>query len=366
MHDVQAFVAAHWRPADELHGYASVASENSSRSWYAALAAAGWSVPGWPREQGGTGWSRRQHWLFERVLAESGATSPATVATLFVGPMLLAFGNARQRQLLAGIRELTEPWSVAVADLEHASVDGGRLTGAKAWVSGASTAEWFLVWSDGWWLVPRDARGLQIEPVPMMGEQLDVCRLRFEGVVVEPWQRLAGADLDWQPPPHPVAWTRAARLNRAMRSLDELAERQGGGLAEDADFRAARNSLSVAIAAVEGVEARATDAWLRGENPSALALVAALKGVETGQELSTLAARSMGYYALPYPDAMLLSNEGVIGDELALPAVQHMLFDRAWSLHTAAGAGETTEQLKNRMARDVLGLPADEPGASEV
>jgi hypothetical protein len=69
----------------------------------------------------------------------------------------------------------------------------------------------------------------------------------------------------------------------------------------------------------------------------------------------------MGYYSLPYPDALLLSNEGVIGHELALPAVQQMLFDRAWSLHASAGASETTEQLKNRVAAQVLGLPDDAP-----
>ncbi len=361
---VEAFLADHFKPvADAPLGLAATLTPvRVPHPWFDALCGAGWSVPGWPVADGGTGWTRRQHWHFERLLAQAGAPSPASVATTFAGPMLLAHGSDEQRRrLLPEIRDLQVAWCVAVADAKTTTVSKGEMRGVKAWVAGAGSAQWALVWAQGWWVVPIDTPGVAVEPVPMMGNQLDVCRLHFEGVAVAAWQRIACDDRQWQAPFHPAGWTRAARLAHTLQRIDLLAGENGGALAQDADFRRERNALEVAVASVQALELRAVDAWAGARDSQPLSLVAAVKGVQAGQELSALAARSMGYYSLPYPDALLLSNEGVIGHELALPAVQQMLFDRAWSLHTSAGASETTEQLKNRVAAQVLGLPEDAP-----
>ena len=135
----------------------------------------------------------------------------------------------------------------------------------------------------------------------------------------------------------------------------ELAAGLDAADAETPEWR----SVAVDIAALAGVELRASVAWADGAEYQPLSLASTVRAVEVGQQLSTLAAGAMGYHALPYPDEHLLSNEGMIGDELALPAVKQMLFDRAWSVHTSMGGGASTEQLKNEMAAVVLGLPRD-------
>ena len=42
-------------------------------AWHRILARKGWSVPQWPVEHGGTGWTRMQHYIFASEMAAADA-----------------------------------------------------------------------------------------------------------------------------------------------------------------------------------------------------------------------------------------------------------------------------------------------------
>ena len=88
----------------------------------------------------------------------------------------------------------------------------------------------------------------------------------------------------------------------------------------------------------------------------ALRGVLALRAVEVGQALSSLRARSMGYDAVPFPDEARFHNEGVFGDELALPVVRE--FVEPW--RGRPGQPLEVEAVRDHLAREVLGF--DRPG----
>ncbi len=366
---VADFVAAHWSADGERHGYSALVHSPDSgeaKAWFDALVERGWSVPSWPKAFGGPGWSRAEQVVFEQTLAMSGAPSPSNLGTQYVAPLLMEYCSGDQlSQMLDDIRLRRQQWCVGVVDLTPVTLTENRLNGVKAWVSSATDADQMLltaqlngqtVWC---WIAMREP-GVVIEPVPLMGGQNDVCRVEFAEASCPPDQQVHSVPQDWVPPLGAATWTRAARLMGGLARLEAFVERQDSDLAEDADLLRAKATLGVDLAALEGIEMRGAQIWAEAGDAQPLSQLATLKGVAVGQDLSTLVARSMGYYALPYPDELLLSNEGVIGDELALPAVKQMLFDRAWSMHTASGDGESVERVKNRIAVEVLGLPVDD------
>ena len=74
-------------------------------------------------------------------------------------------------------------------------------------------------------------------------------------------------------------------------------------------------------------------------------------GAEIGQRIGELAVEVFGYYALPFPDPLLIGKEGRIGPDFALSALPGMLLSRSWSID-----GGTSEVQKNIIAKSVLGL----------
>ena len=80
--------------------------------WFRILAARGWSVPHWPIEWGGCGWSARQHDIFASELAAADAPALAPQGPRMVGPVVLAFGTPEQQQRwLPGIRSGEDYWA---------------------------------------------------------------------------------------------------------------------------------------------------------------------------------------------------------------------------------------------------------------
>ncbi len=90
---------------------------------------------------------------------------------------------------------------------------------------------------------------------------------------------------------------------------------------------------------------------VEARSPQSVASLLKLWGAEIGQRIGELVVEVFGYYALPFPDPLLIDNEGRIGPDFALSAFQGMLLSRSWSID-----GGTSEVQKNIIAKSVLGL----------
>ena len=88
------------------------ATESDLRCWFSILNARGWSVPDWPREYGGPGWSPLQSYIFEDECAAADAPHLSWRAgSSLVGPVIYTFGSPEHKsRYLPKIRSGEELW----------------------------------------------------------------------------------------------------------------------------------------------------------------------------------------------------------------------------------------------------------------
>ena len=97
LEEIRAFIDRHWlRSVRALPDPERLARGPgpARRAWLDALVARGWSVPRWPVEHGGTGWTPLQLYLWERETALAEAPLPDGFAVSLLGPLLCAAGRA--------------------------------------------------------------------------------------------------------------------------------------------------------------------------------------------------------------------------------------------------------------------------------
>ncbi|WP_067531353.1 acyl-CoA dehydrogenase family protein [Nocardia crassostreae] len=158
--------------------------------WDRALAAAGLTCLGWPKEWGGRDATLRQQVIFHEEYAK--ADAPSRVSHLgeeLLGPTALAFGTEEQkRRFLPGIRNVTELWCqgysepgagsdlAAVSTSAHLDGDEWSITGQKIWTSLAHLADWCFVVARtekgsqrhhglSYLLVPMKQPGIEVRPI---------------------------------------------------------------------------------------------------------------------------------------------------------------------------------------------------------
>lgn len=370
---IRQFAADHWRgdlsePGGLLAELRAEGMTAAERIWFDALTSAGWSVPTWPVEEGGAGWSRTWQFLFMRELAVAGAPLPVSLATEVVAPALFtSAASAARTDWLNAIRCWRSRWCLGVAEAEDQLTAATRagsgfvVSGEKTWVAGALVADWMLcrVLLNGqlvWMVVSLGEPGVDVQALPVMGSALTMARVQLTGVRV-PAEGCLGPALS-RTSTRPVSVAALARSSLLRRDLQRV--QADPSVRENASLLHACAELGVALDGLEAMELRAlmsADAL----DPEILRTMLAIRGAETGQKLGELRIRSMGYHAVPFPDGERFSNEGVFGDELAIPAVRRALFDRAWTIYAAhhaesSGKGATSvEALRDELARVILG-----------
>jgi alkylation response protein AidB-like acyl-CoA dehydrogenase len=129
----------------------------------------------------------------------------------------------------------------------------------------------------------------------------------------------------------------------------------GRSVADDEAFQRQYCELGVDVVGLEALELRVL-AEQRAAPKSAcetsvLNAVVALKGKEIGHRIAQLGVETLGYYALPLPDELLIDNEGPIGPAYARGAMRRWLRDEI--LLTDAGS---TDRQKDIIAQMALGI----------
>ena len=366
--EVEAFIDQNW-PV----GSAEVSSAQRA-AWRAALVAKGWSVPTWPFEAGGTGWSPTQKFIWSHACAVQSVEVGVDPGVSMVGPLLLQRGTVQQQDVFLGdIRELRVSWcagytepqleQMGASTLELMStavhLDQGvyLLNGVKTWVMGGATADWMCCLarqgSDfGLFAVDMHAAGVEVVPITTLDGSADMAEVRFVDVRLPEHHLLAG-------PEDPGAFVQMFSVGEASTlagsavaraQLDVITQTIAtfDSAEEDDGLRHKCSALEVDLRGLEALELRFLDALTRKLEPPFPQTLLRLRSRELLMQLGTLQVECFGYYALPYPDELLLHNEGPIGPDIAAAATRKALVQQVAALYEGSA-----ELLKDDMARQM-------------
>ncbi|MEQ1551005.1 acyl-CoA dehydrogenase family protein [Sphingorhabdus sp.] len=186
-----------------------------------ALNAKGWLGVGWPKEDGGTGWSAVERYIFDQELDLAGAAPIIPMSVIYIGPILCAFGTEEQKaRWLTGILESRDFWAQGytepesgsdLASLRLSAVRDGDdyvINGAKIWTSGAHWANWIFCLArtskearkqDGISMicVPMDLPGVTVHPIPLIDGSAELNRVEFDNVRVSAEFRIGDEGKGW-------------------------------------------------------------------------------------------------------------------------------------------------------------------------
>ncbi|MFM2271090.1 MAG: hypothetical protein RL702_155 [Pseudomonadota bacterium] len=351
--------------------------------WNAILHKQGWSVPNWPVEFGGPGWSPIQRHIFAEECGRADAPAISGFGHALVGPIIYTFGSDYLKErYLPGIRSGEEFWCQGFSEpnagsdllaLTTRATDCGDhwlVEGRKIWTTLAHYADhmFALVRSEpgskganGLTLLVIDMRdpGVEVRPIVTIDRAHHTCEVLLNGVRVPKTEQIGEAGKAWDYARALLQNERATsahlpRAARHLRRLDRAARVEGPDgqraiddplfVAEMADAIIDYKALQVAVMRVIGEAPE--------EEKRLLASVIKLRGSELAQTLTKLTARALGHRALRYwPDpSWPASYDTGIPDEFdEVGTMANLLLLRAATIY-----GGSSEVQRNLIARITL------------
>ncbi|MEL6528488.1 MAG: acyl-CoA dehydrogenase family protein [Pseudomonadota bacterium] len=355
--------------------------------WHRALNDRGWVAPHWPKEDGGTGWTPAQKYIFEKECALAGAPSISILGLRLVGPVICEFGTPEQKarflpRILSGedywCQGYSEPGSGSdLASLKTAArLEGDEyvVNGSKIWTTHAHHANWIfaLVRTDNsgkkqsgitFLLLPMDQDGIEVTPIHSMSGDHEVNQVFFSDARTSVDNRIGEEGAGWSIAKFLLENERggscfAPRLIQSIEKLEQLAKDQpsgvNGAMAHDTRFRDRLARARLEAEALEFTELRILAELAKGRAPGPQTSLVKLLGANIGQEIDTLRLELLGPDALQLPlERPLYGNEAPepVGSELAQTAMGRYLNNRASTIF-----GGSDEVQKNIIAKTVLGL----------
>jgi alkylation response protein AidB-like acyl-CoA dehydrogenase len=348
--------------------------------WHARLAARGWSVPHWPVEHGGTGWTPMQHYLFASVLFANDAPPRAPMGPSMVAPVIIAFGTPEQQQRwLPGIREGRAYWCQGysepgagsdLASLQCKAVRDGDeyvIEGTKIWTTHAQHAShmFCLVRTSregkaqqgiSFLCFGFDRPGITVRPIHSLSGDHELNQVFFDGVRVPASGLIGEENQGWTiakyllqherggawAPMLQARWRRIARaLAAAFKGREAAAEHQ--------DLRLQLADAHCRIAALQALELRTLRAQARGAERGISPSIGKVLGTELKQHLTELHLQVAGADALLRPGLAQAEDHALPVSEDAVFAASAYLNDRAASIYAG-----TNEVQRNIVAAHLL------------
>lgn len=355
--------------------------------WHRILAEKGWVAPHWPKEDGGTGWTPTQKFIFEKECALAGAPAISILGLRLVGPVICEFGTPEQKarflpRILSGedywCQGYSEPGSGSdLASLKtSARLEGDEyiINGSKIWTTHAHHANWIfaLVRTNPdvkkqagitFLLVPMDQEGVEVTPIHSMSGDHEVNAVFFTDARTSVANRIGEEGAGWGIAKFLLENERggscfAPRLIQSIDTLEELAREQpsgvNGAMAHDERFRARLARARLSAEALEVTELRILAELAKGKPPGPQTSLVKMLATNIGQEVDTLRLDLLGPDALQLPlERPLYGNEAPepVGSEFAQTAMGKYLNNRASTIF-----GGSDEVQKNIIAKTVLGL----------
>lgn len=355
--------------------------------WHRILYEKGWVAYHWPKEDGGTGWTPTQKFIFEKESALAGAPALSILGLRLVGPVICAFGTQEQKdRFLPGIlsgdvywcQGYSEPGSGSdLASLKTAArLEGDEyvVNGSKIWTTHAHHADWIFALtrtdSSGkkqqgitFLLLPMDQDGIEVSPILSMSGDHEVNQVFFSDARTSVDNRIGEEGAGWTIAKFLLENERggscfAPKLLQNIEELEALSKEQpsgvNGAVAHDARFRDRLARVRLEAEALEVTELRILAELAKGRPPGPQTSLTKLLGANIGQQVDTLRLELLGYDALQLPlDRPLYGNEAPepVGSPLAQIAMGKYLNNRASTIF-----GGSNEVQKNIIAKTVLGL----------
>ncbi len=351
--------------------------------WLDRMASQGWTVPHWPEEYGGAGFTKDQYVVLLEEMSRINARIPLTgMGVSMIGPTLLEYGTPEQKaehlpKIANGeirwCQGYSEPGAGSdLASLQTKAVDDGDqfiINGQKIWTTLAQHADWIfcLVRTNpdapkhegiSFLLVDMDQPGVSTRPIRLISGSSPFCETFFTDAVAE--RRNLVHKLN-------QGWTVGKRLLQHERSgIQALAQAATGRAAQASTGTPLTQVVKDYVGTVDG---KIADTALRADvvthkmNTRALALTQArtveeseggtpgpatsvfkLRGAELRKEQLELQLLARGTQALGW------GGDAFSRDELDL--TRNWLGSKAGSI-----AGGSNEVQLNIIAKRVLGLP---------
>ena len=358
--EVRAFLDEKLTPefASAGHNCAGIYCELPiAQNWFRVLADKGWSVPHWPVEHGGTGWSPAQHLIFKQELAMAGAPALSPNSTHMVAPVIIAFGTEEQKALyLPKIRSGEDWWAQGYSepnsgsDLASLGLNAQRdgdvyiLNGSKTWTTHAhfSNRMFCLVRTDrcgkpqqgiSFLLLDLNLPGIEIRPIISISGDHELNEVFFSDVRA-PIAGLIGQENDgWTVAKYLLRHERSSMWSPLLRARLERIKAQSIGCEPALKMRIA--DADIRLCALEISELQMLYEDMDETRASLMSSISKVSGTELRQFISELGVSLNGRRAMVMPDQPEKTGRGV--------AVATYLNDRAASIY--AGTNEVQRDI---------------------
>jgi pimeloyl-CoA dehydrogenase large subunit len=356
--------------------------------WTRILAAKGWSVPHWPVEWGGTGWSPVKLLIFNDELQRANAPESLAFGTSMVGPVVYTFGSQAQKErFLPRIADLRDWWCQGFSEPGAGSDLAGLRTtakrvgsewvidGQKTWTTLAQHADWIFVLARtdasvkkqegiSFILVDMKSPGVTVRPIQTIDGGHEVNEVFFDAVRA-PLENLVGEEnKGWDYAKFLLGNERngiarvgisKARIAR-IRQLAALPTYGDQPKMADSIFRMKLAAVEVELKALEMTQMRVIAGERPGEKgkPNPASSVLKIKGSELQQATTELLMDVVGPYALPFEperDDGERWNEPPAGPDWAATIAPTYFNMRKVSIY-----GGSNEIQRSIIAKAILGL----------
>tara|TARA_R110002033_G_scaffold26768_2_gene61430 strand:+ start:1008 stop:2204 length:1197 start_codon:yes stop_codon:yes gene_type:complete len=384
--EVRDFIDNNYPKDIGTRGVQDEMSREDMLAWHKILGKKGWSVPAWPTEYGGTGWTPTQRYIWGEENARKNTVMPLPFGVSMVGPVIYTFGNEEQKaEHLPGIRSgdvwwcqgYSEPGAGSdLASLKTTAVRDGDdyiINGQKTWTTLAQHADWgfFLCRTDSdapkpqmgisFILVDMNTPGIEVRPIKLIDGGYEVNEVWLTDVRVPATNLIGEENKGWTYAKFLLAHERSgiagvARSKRGVEQLKEIAASEmldGKPLLEDMGFAQKISQLEIDLSALEITELRTLAGEQAGKGPGPESSLLKVKGTEIQQRLTELTLEAVGYYGAPdfrsFPDDG--SNDFPIGPDYAHHAAPTYFNMRKTSIY-----GGSNEIQRNIITKMILGL----------
>ena len=298
--------------------------------WQKILHARGWGAPAWPKEFGGTGWSKTQQYIFENECAMAHAPAQLAFGVKMVAPVLMRYGSAEQQQrflprILAAedwwCQGYSEPGSGSdLASLKmKAERDGDDyvLNGQKVWNTLGQFADWIfcLVRTDStakpqkgisFLLIDMKTPGISVRPTRLLDGTFEVNEIWFDNVRVPVANRVGEENLGWTYAKFLLGHERTniagiGACKRELRRLRQMAAKQvtdGGTVLQEPLFATRIAQVEIELRALEITNMRVIFAEAKQQAPGPEASMLKIRGTEIMQRISELQVELLGAGAI--------------------------------------------------------------------